>query len=202
MTRIPSLAAALLAAVTIPLLLSACVAGASSTPNEHATSSPATTAASESEPTPEPAAPVEVDPSLYLEEYVPGVVFGVGSGAVNCQLQEPSGDPAVVAWGCAVFLDQEWQWEDTAFAEYCAQLEELEELGCRNGLVVHGEEAPAPRRNTDADFGGVQASHVLAAGERITVGDVSCEPVGDGVRCEDVSSGHGFTLSVAAIDAW
>ena len=69
-------------------------------------------------------------------------------------------------------------------------------------LVVRGADAPTPRRNTDSDFGGFPASHRLVEGERITVGTVSCEPVGDGVRCEDASSGHGFALSVAAIDAW
>ena len=201
MTRIPSLTAALLTAVAVPLLLSACVAGASSTPNEHATSSPTAAAEAAASPTPEPVAPIEVDPALYVDEYVPGIVFGVGSGAVNCQIQEPSGDPAVAAWGCAVGDGRTWEWEDTAFAEECAQLES-EAIGCRDGLVVRGADAPTPRRNTDSDFGGFPASHRLVEGERITVGSVSCEPVGDGVRCEDASSGHGFALSVAAIDAW
>lgn len=201
MTRIPSITAALLTAVAIPLLLSACVSGASSTPNEHATSSPTAAAEAAASPTTEPVAPIEVDPALYVDEYVPGIVFGVGSGAVNCQIQEPSGDPAVTAWGCAVSGAKAWQWEDTAFADFCAELDS-EAVGCRDGLVVRGAEAPIPRRNTDVDFGGFPASHVLAAGERITVGDVSCEPVGDGVRCEDASSGHGFALSAAAIEAW
>ncbi|MFC9560551.1 hypothetical protein [Agromyces sp. NPDC056965] len=201
MTRFPSLTAALFVAVTIPFLLTACAAGASSTPNEHATSSPNATSVAEPSPTPEPSAPIEVDPALYVDEYVPGVVFGVGSGAVNCQIQEPSGDPAVAAWGCAVGEAKTWQWEDTSFADFCAELES-EAIGCRDGLVVRGAEAPTPRRNTDADFGGFTASHVLAAGERITVGDVSCEPVDDGVRCEDSASGHGFALSASAIDAW
>ncbi|MFB6611836.1 hypothetical protein ACFCVO_16025 [Agromyces sp. NPDC056379] len=201
MTRLPSITAAFFAAVTIPLLLSACAAGASSTPNDDATSTPTAIATAEPVPTAEAPAPIEVDPALYVDEYVPGVVFGVGSGAVNCQIQEPSGDPAVAAWGCAVGEAKTWQWEDTSFADYCAELES-EVIGCRDGLVVRGAEAPIPRRNTDADFGGFTASHVLAAGERITVGDVSCEPVDDGVRCADTASGHGFALSAAAIDAW
>lgn len=197
-----SITAAVLAVVTIPLVLTACVTGASGAPDEH-TASP--TATVEAEPTPspspEPAAPIEVDPALYTDQSVSGVVFGVGTGDVNCQIRDAWDDPAVPRWGCAVHVIPTWQWEDTEFAEFCEPLESAE-VGCRGGLVVRGEEAPTPRRNTDADFGGMQASHVLAAGERITVGDVSCEPVGDAMRCEDASSGHGFTLSVAAIDAW
>ncbi|MDQ0892821.1 hypothetical protein [Agromyces ramosus] len=124
--------------------------------------------------------------------------FGVADGAVNCQITASSDDPSIAAWGCAV-LSQTWRWEDTEFAEYCAQ---FEEFGCRNGLVVRGPDSATPRRNTDSDFGGYPATHLLADGERITVDTVSCEPAGEGVRCEDDSSGHGFELSAAAIEAW
>jgi hypothetical protein len=150
-------------------------------------------------PTPEAATPVEVDPALYTDEYAPGVNFGVADGQVNCQITESWDDPTVMAWGCAVNVGQTWRWEDTAFAEYCAQ---FEESGCRNGLIIRGADTATPRRNTDADFGGYPTSHLLADGERITVGTVSCEPAGDGVRCEDGSSGHGFELSASTIDAW
>ena len=201
MTRRRQLGALIAAAVLT--LLTACTTPAVNEPAAQATDAPVVQPEPTSTPTPSPtpaaAAPVEVDPTIYTDEYVPGVNFGVAGGQVNCQINEAWGGPAVAAWGCAVFQGQTWRWEDTAFAQYCAQ---FEEGGCRNGLVVRGSEPPTPRRNTDADFGGYPATHLLAAGERITVGTVSCEPLGDGVYCEDTSSGHGFELSPAMIEAW
>lgn len=188
---------ALIATAALTLLLTACTTATTNEPAAQATDAPVAEPAPT--PTSEVAAPVEVDPALYTDEYVSGVSFGVADGQVNCQITESWDDPEVAAWGCAVHLGQTWLWEDTAFAEYCAQ---FEEGGCRNGLVVRGADAPTPRRNTDSDFGGFPAAHILADGERITVGAVSCEPAGDGVRCEDHSSGHGFELSAATIEAW
>lgn len=204
MTRRPLLYA-LVTGMTLALFLSACAAGAPKEPLAQATEAPVAVRAEPPTPTPTLAPtpaydePVEVDPALYTDEYVPGVNFGVADGQVNCQITETGDDPDIAAWGCAVHLGQTWQWEDTSFAEYCAQ---FEEGGCRNGLVVRGTDTATPRRNTDSDFGGYPASHLLADGERITVDTVSCEPAGDGVRCEDSSSGHGFELSAATIDAW
>lgn len=192
------LRAALLAAATL-ILLTACTTATMNEPAAQATDAPVAQVEATPTPTPEAAAPVEVDPALYTDEYVPGVNFGVADGQVNCQITEAWDDPTIPAWGCAVHLGQTWRWEDTVFAEYCAQ---FEEMGCRNGLVVRGTEPATPRRNTDADFGGYSPTHLLADGERITVGAVSCEPAGEGVRCEDASSGHGFELSVATIEAW
>lgn len=196
MIRRPTLPA-LIATAALTLLLTACTTATTNEPAAQATDAPV--AEPVPTPTPEVATPVEVDPALYTDEYVAGVSFGVADGQVNCHITESWEDPNIAAWGCAVHLGQTWRWEDTAFAEYCAQ---FEEFGCRSGLVVRGADAPTPRRNTDSDFGGFPASHILADGERITVGAVSCEPAGDGVRCEDHSSGHGFELSVATIEAW
>ena len=202
MTPRPSLRALILAA-SITVLLSACTAaGGQNEPIAQATDAAAAT----SEPTPTPSAtpepeplPIEVDPALFTEEYLDGVVFGVADGRVNCVIHEAWDAPDVMAWGCAVDQGQTWTWEETSFAEYCAQ---FAEFGCRNGLAVIGAAAPEPRRNTDADFGGYPASHVLAQGEQITVGSVSCRPDSDGVRCTDAASGHGFALSASSIDAW
>lgn len=196
------------ASAVLALLLGGCVAAPTASPLETTatTIAPTETAvgdATEAAPSPEPVEPaepvepVEVDPARYTDEYGHGTTFGVGSGTVNCQITSDSEFPDEAAWGCAVSLGQTWRWEDTSFAEYCAQ---LEEIGCRNGLVVRGDDAPTPRRNTDAAFGGMRAAHILAEGERITVGTVSCQPTtDDGVRCEDATSGQGFELSPTAI---
>lgn len=192
---------ALLAAAALALLLSACTAGTPNDPIAQATDPPAA-----AEPTPTPSAtptptpePNEVDPALFTDEYVDGVVFGVADGQVNCGIRDGWESPETMAWGCAVDHGQAWTWEETSFAEYCAQ---FTEFPCRNGLAVIGDAAPEPRRNTDADFGGYTASRLLANGEQITVGSVSCRPDGDGVRCADAASGHGFVLSASSIDAW
>lgn len=146
-------------------------------------------------PTPTAEAPVaidvDVDAGAFGDESAGGVTFGVADGNVNCQIIDVKGG---LQWGCAVHSGTTWTWDETQFADSCAA-----EGGCRNGLVVRNGEAPQPRRNTDAAFGGMQSPHALAANERITVQSVSCFAEGDGVRCEDAASGHGFVLSATTI---
>ena len=125
-----------------------------------------------------------------------GLTFGAAAGDVNCQIVNSE---VGLKWGCAVLSWPTWTWEETSFAEYCAQ---LVEVGCRNGLVVTGDASPMPQRHTDVSFGGMESPHVLAPNERITVDAVSWTPEGDGVRCEDSASGHGFVLSAAALSSW
>ena len=198
MTRSRSITTSLVV-IAVAVFLSACAPTASADPSAGASSpeapAPPTVAA---ERTPIPAAPAvnDVDPAAFADEIAGGVTFGVADGDVNCQIIEVNGE---LQWGCAVHSRPTWTWDETQFAEYCAS---LDDGGCRNGLVVRGDEAPQPRRNTDVAFGGMQSPNALATNERLTIESVSCTPEGDGVLCEDARSGHGFTLSAADIDAW
>ena len=190
---------ALLAAAALALVLSACSAGTPNDPVAQATDAPAVAAPTPTAaPAPEPEPTViDVDPTAYAaQELGSGVVFVSPSRNLRCGVVHWDG-PAT--WGCSI-IEKEWEFPRESPDDFCYDAQ----VSCGWGIEATGDEMPHPRKRGDVAFESEYRtdSPVLGYGTSVSYSGITCVSEERGITCEDIRTGHGFTISKSLNEIW
>ncbi len=160
------------------------------------------------EPTEEPAAPAAVgpampastpvDPALFAMDGWNGVNFVSPSGNLQCGILWYAKPGVVDSWGCAA-LEHSWAFPSASPDDFCYD----SQVDCGNGIQARDGGAPQPMQRGGVEFGSeMGGARVLAYGESVTFGGITCASTEVGTQCVNEKDGHGFLISKSKNQIW
>jgi len=147
---------------------------------------------------PELPASTAVDPALFAMADWPGVNFVSPSGNLQCGMLTWNDPHVVDSWGCAA-LEHSWVFPSASPDDYCYE----SEVSCGDGIQARNGGVPLPMQRGGVEFGSeMGGARVLAYGESVTLGGITCASTEEGTMCVNAADGHGFLISKSKNQIW